>query len=109
MWRTILTLSLLITIGTKPVENIAPKPEPETHRKKADEEENVLIKNLGSKEIVKHKDEPKPEKVEAEKPKLEGIKVLGKINLEKEPKKQPEEIVVPAVVAPEEKKVALPD
>lgn len=98
-----------ITIGTKPVENIAPKPEPETHRKKADEEENVLIKNLGSKEIVKHKDEPKPEKVEAEKPKLEGIKVLGKINLEKEPKKQPEEIVVPAVVAPEEKKVALPE
>jgi translation initiation factor IF-2 len=98
-----------ITIGTKPVENVSPKPEPETHRKKADEEENVLIKNLGSKEIVKHKDEPKVEKVEAEKPKLEGIKVLGKINLEKEPKKQPEEIVVPAVVAPEEKKVALPE
>jgi translation initiation factor IF-2 len=98
-----------ITIGTKPVENIAQKSEPETHRKKADDEENVLIKNLGSKDIVKHKDEPKPEKVEAEKPKLEGIKVLGKINLEKEPKKQPEEIVVPAVVAPEEKKVALPE
>jgi translation initiation factor IF-2 len=97
-----------ITIGTKPVENIAPKPEPETHRKKADEEENVLIKNLGSKEIVKHKDEPKPEKVEAEKPKLEGIKVLGKINLEKEPKTKPQEIVVPKVEVEEEKPVIIP-
>jgi len=97
-----------ITIGTKPVENVSPKPEPETHRKKADEEENVLIKNLGSKEIVKHKDEPKPEKVEAEKPKLEGIKVLGKINLEKEPKTKPQEIVVPKVEVEEEKPVIIP-
>jgi translation initiation factor IF-2 len=98
-----------ITIGTKPVENIAQKSEPETHRKKADDEENVLIKNLGSKDIVKHKDEPKPEKVEAEKPKLEGIKVLGKINLEKEPKKKPQEIAVPKVEAEEEKTVAVPE
>jgi translation initiation factor IF-2 len=97
-----------ITIGTKPVENIAPKSEPETHRKKADDEENVLIKNLGSKDIVKHKDEPKPEKVEAEKPKLEGIKVLGKINLEKEPKTKPQEIVVPKVEVEEEKPVIIP-
>jgi translation initiation factor IF-2 len=76
-----------ITIGTKPVENVAPKIEPETHRKKVDEEDSVLIKNLGSKEIVKHKDEvkvDKVEKVEAERPKLEGIKVLGKIDLKKE-------------------------
>lgn len=98
-----------ITIGTKPVENIAQKSEPDTHRKKADDEENVLIKNLGSKDIVKHKDEPKPEKVEAEKPKLEGIKVLGKINLEKEPKKKPQEIAVPKVEAEEEKTVAVPE
>ncbi len=98
-----------ITIGTKPVENIAPKSEPETHRKKADEEENVLIKNLGSKDIVKHKDEPKPEKVEAEKPKLEGIKVLGKISLEKEPKKKLQDIVTPKVEAEEEKTVAIPE
>lgn len=97
-----------ITIGTKPVENIAQKSEPETHRKKADDEENVLIKNLGSKDIVKHKDEPKPEKVEAEKPKLEGIKVLGKINLEKEPKTKPQETVVPKVEVEEEKPVIIP-
>ncbi|MCX8491832.1 MAG: translation initiation factor IF-2 [Cyclobacteriaceae bacterium] len=98
-----------ITIGTKPVENIAPKAEPETHRKKADEEENVLIKNLGSKDIVKHKDEPKLEKVKADKPKLEGIKVLGKINLEKEPKKKPQEIAAPKVEVEEEKTVAIPE
>ncbi|MFN7261998.1 MAG: translation initiation factor IF-2, partial [Cyclobacteriaceae bacterium] len=98
-----------ITIGTKPVENIAQKSEPDTHRKKADDEENVLIKNLGSKDIIKQKDEPKPEKVEAEKPKLEGIKVLGKINLEKEPKKKPQEIVAPKVEAEEEKTVAVPE
>ncbi|MFM9839812.1 MAG: translation initiation factor IF-2 [Cyclobacteriaceae bacterium] len=77
-----------ITIGTKPVENVAPKVEPEVHRKKADDEQSMLIKNLGSKDIVKHKEEvkvEKVEKVEAEKPKLEGIKVLGKIDLKKEP------------------------
>jgi translation initiation factor IF-2 len=76
-----------ITIGTKPVENVAPKVEPEAHRKKADDEQSMLIKNLGSKDIVKHKEEvkvEKVEKVEAEKPKLEGIKVLGKIDLKKE-------------------------
>lgn len=77
-----------ITIGTKPVENVATKvAEPEVHRKKADDEESVLIKNLGSKDIVKHKEEvkvEKTEKVEAERPKLEGIKVLGKIDLKKE-------------------------
>ena len=68
-----------ITIGTKPVEMPVAKPEPEVHRKKADDEESVLIKNLGSKDIVKHKEEAKPEKVEVDKPRLEGIKVLGKI------------------------------
>jgi len=46
-----------------------------------------MIKNLGSKEI-KFKEEPKPEKVEREKPKLEGIKVLGKIDLVKEKRKR---------------------
>jgi len=93
-----------ITIGTKLVEAFALKVEPEVHRKKADEEESILIKNLGSKDIVKHKDEPKPEKVEVEKPKLEGIKVLGKINLEKEPKKKPVEEVIPPSKPSEEKK-----
>ena len=82
-----------LTIGIKPVETPSTKAEPEVvHRKKAEDEESVLIKNLGSKEIVKPKEEPKTEKVEVEKPKLEGIKVVGKIDLEKETpkKKEPE-------------------
>lgn len=80
-----------LTIGVKheapPVKN-----EPEIHRKKKDEEESVLIKNLGSKDIVKPKEEPKTEKVELEKPKLEGIKVLGKIELEKKKPKKEEKV-----------------
>ncbi|MFM8743290.1 MAG: translation initiation factor IF-2, partial [Cytophagales bacterium] len=83
-----------LTIGIKPVEVQVPKAEPEINRKKAEEEESVLIKNLGSKDIVKPKEESKPEKVELEKPKLEGIKVLGKIALENEApkKKEPEKV-----------------
>jgi translation initiation factor IF-2 len=79
-----------LTIGVKHVEVAPAKPEPEIHRKKTDEEESVLIKNLGSKEILKAKEEPKTEKVELDKPKLEGFKVLGKIELDKD-KKKPKE------------------
>jgi len=79
-----------LTIGVKHVEVAPSKPEPEVHRKKTDEEESVLIKNLGSKEIFKAKEEPKTEKVELDKPKLEGFKVLGKIELDKD-KKKPKE------------------
>ena len=85
-----------LTIGIKPAEVQVPKAEPEIHRKKTEDEESVLIKNLGSKDIVKPKEEPKLEKVEVEKPKLEGIKVVGKIALEKEaPKKKEVEKVAP--------------
>ncbi|PZR41624.1 MAG: translation initiation factor IF-2 [Azospira oryzae] len=86
-----------LTIGTKHTENVSiQQPEVvEPPRKKTEEEDRILIKNLGSKEIVKPKEtvvpakeEAKPEKVESEKPKLEGIKVLGKIDLD--PKKKEE-------------------
>ncbi|MBS1486141.1 MAG: translation initiation factor IF-2 [Bacteroidetes bacterium] len=82
----------ILTIGSsvKQAETVAPKAEPEVHRKKAEDEESMLIKNLGSKEIIKQKEELKPDKVEFEKPKLEGIKVLGKVDLGKK-KKEPEE------------------
>ncbi len=73
-----------LTIGTKHVENVTIEREKEAAKKRLDEEENIMIKNLGSKEL-KAKEEPKPDKVEREKPKLEGIKVLGKIELEKKP------------------------
>lgn len=76
-----------LTIGVKHTENIVIEAEKET-KKQVDEEESVMIKNLASK-----KEEPaatittttpeKPEKVERERPVLEGIKVLGKIDLEK--------------------------
>lgn len=75
-----------LTIGNKHNENVTIKSEAETHRKKTEEEDRILIKNLGSKEIFKQKEEAKPEKVEVEKPKLEGIKVVGKIELEPEKK-----------------------
>ncbi len=81
-----------LSIGAKHPETVTIGTEAEAHRKKIEEEERIMITNLGSKEI-KFKEETKPEKVEREKPKLEGIKVLGKIELEKEKKKteaQPE-------------------
>jgi translation initiation factor IF-2 len=76
-----------LTIGVKHVEATPVKTETEPPRKKSVEEESVLIKNLGSKDIVAPKEESKVEKVEVETPKLGGIKVVGKIELEKEKKK----------------------
>lgn len=86
-----------LTIGTKHVENVTIEREKEAAKKRIDEEESIMIKNLGSKDL-KAKEEAKPDKVEREKPKLEGIKVLGKIELEKKPaakKAEPEEVVEP--------------
>jgi translation initiation factor IF-2 len=73
-----------LTIGTKHVENLTADRDKEVAKKRVDEEESILIKNLGSKDL-KAKEEVKSEKVEREKPKLEGIKVVGKIELEKKP------------------------
>jgi translation initiation factor IF-2 len=93
-----------LTIGVKHEPTIPAKPEPEVHRKKTEEEDNVLIKNLGSKEILKAKEETKPDKIEIEKPKLEGFKVLGKVDLDKEKKVEKE--VVKEKEAVKEKEVA---
>jgi translation initiation factor IF-2 len=91
-----------LTIGTKHVDNPALEAEKEA-KKQAEEEAGLLIKNLGAKETKKEKElpkekekevveEPKPEKVERERPVLDGIKVVGKIDLDKkEPKKKKEE------------------
>ncbi len=104
-----------LTIGGKHGETPTVKTEPEVHRKKVDEEESMLIKNLGSKDIVKHKEEAKPDKVEIEKPKLEGFKVLGKLDLEKKKTKEPEpeiksEVKVTVEVKPSEpEKVVEPE
>jgi translation initiation factor IF-2 len=82
-----------LQIGVKHIENVVFEPEKEVHKKKTEEEESILIKNIGAKE-VKAKEEPKPQpisKVEVEKPKLEGLKVVDKIDLEPKPKAKKEE------------------
>lgn len=89
-----------LSIGVKHAENIAQEKEKEAAKKRTEEEEtSIMIKNLGSKDL-KAKEEPKPEKIEREKTKLDGIKVLGKIDLEKKTVKEEEkpEVVPPPVV-----------
>ncbi len=72
-----------LTIGTKHVENVVIEREKDAAKKRLDDEESIMIKNLGSKDLKAKEEVKQPEKVEREKPKLEGIKVLGKIELEK--------------------------
>ncbi len=81
-----------LTIGIKHTENITIETEKEAARKRKEEEEQILIKNLASKDL-KPKEEIKPQKVEREAPKLEGPKVLGKIELDKDKKKKDESTV----------------
>ncbi|MEJ1236953.1 translation initiation factor IF-2 [Chryseolinea sp. T2] len=90
-----------LSIGVKHIDATQVEKEKESPVKKRVEEEesSIMIKNLGSKDL-KAKEEPKPQKVEVEKAKLEGIKVLGKIELEKKPVVKEEEKVV-EVKAPE--------
>lgn len=83
-----------LTIGTKHAENITLEREKEAAKKRQEEEENIMIKNLGSKDL-KVKEEVKPEKIEREKPKLGGIRVLGKIDLDKKPTEKKEAEAVP--------------
>ena len=62
-----------LSIGVKHADAGQVEREKEVTKKRAEEEEsNIMIKNLGSKEL-KAKEEPKPEKVEREKAKLEVI------------------------------------
>lgn len=75
-----------LTIGSKHGDNVVIETEPELPKKRVEEEESIMIKNLGSKDLVA-KEEPKPAKVERGQ-KLEGIKVLGKIDLEPKEEKE---------------------
>jgi translation initiation factor IF-2 len=72
-----------LTIGVKHAENITIETEKET-KKQSEEEESILIKNLSHEAVAKEETKTeKPDKVERERPVLEGIKVVGKIDLEK--------------------------
>lgn len=101
-----------MTIGGKHSETVSIKVVPEPHRKKEVDEQDILIKNLGSKEL-KHKEEPVvPEKITSEKPKLEGLKVVGNISEEKKKEVEAEiPVVEPIVETPivEEKEVKAPE
>jgi translation initiation factor IF-2 len=92
-----------LSIGTKHNENVTIESEKEAAKKKIDDEENIMIKNLGSKDLKAKEEVKQPEKVEREKPKLEGIKVVGKIELEKKPVVKEEPKVVEVEKAPEPK------
>jgi translation initiation factor IF-2 len=94
-----------LSIGVKHGDNVIDQ-EKEA-KKRVEDEERIMIKNLGSKDL-KAKEEVKAEKVERDKPKLEGIKVLGKIDLEKKPVAKTEEeasVVAPPVEEKKEKKI----
>jgi translation initiation factor IF-2 len=81
-----------LSIGVKHVDTHLETDKEALKKRVEDEESSIMIKNLGSKDL-KVKEESKLEKVEREKPKLEGIKVVGKIELEKKPvtkEEQPE-------------------
>jgi translation initiation factor IF-2 len=95
-----------LTIGTKHVENVVIEREKDAAKKRLDDEESIMIKNLGSKDLKAKEETKQPEKVEREKPKLEGIKVIGKIELEKKAAAvTPEEEAVEAVVETPKSKV----
>ena len=76
-----------VSIGTAKRENIEIDPS-EAAPKKREDQETVLIKNMGVEdEVVEAK---KEEEVEQVKVNLEGPKVLGKVDLKEEPKKKAE-------------------
>ncbi|MDH5366862.1 MAG: translation initiation factor IF-2 [Cyclobacteriaceae bacterium] len=80
-----------LTIGGSHTENLVIEPN-KHHEKKHEEEQDILIKGAGIEETVveeKLKENKEPDTVKTEAPKLQGIKVLGKIDVEgKKPKKE---------------------
>ncbi|MDZ4714988.1 MAG: translation initiation factor IF-2 [Cytophagales bacterium] len=78
-----------LTIGTKHTETLTIQSDPDAHRKKPEDDENILIKNLGSEEIIAKEEPKQPEKITRESAKLEGIKVVGKIDLDTKKKEEP--------------------
>ncbi len=93
-----------LSIGTKHADIAIDEDHLKPVKKTTDEE--VLIKNLSAEKVAPQaKEETKPEKVEAEKTKLQGIKVLGKIDLDKKKEEESEEKADDKVEALEEEGV----
>jgi translation initiation factor IF-2 len=99
--------ALGLTIGKKHSDNFIIDSEIKEEENQNDEEEEILIKSITATkklEEVEEKEEEDEEEKELwdDKPKLKGIKVIGKIDLEEEKKKpEPEEEI--------EKKAEIPD
>ncbi|MEQ9425179.1 MAG: translation initiation factor IF-2 [Cyclobacteriaceae bacterium] len=92
-----------LTIGTHHEDNMVIDAKRGAEPRKKGDEEEIFIKNLSS-DVVTHPEEEKEkeetapksaekevEKADIEKPKLGGIKVLGKVDLDKKPEKKEEE------------------
>ncbi|MEQ8584105.1 MAG: translation initiation factor IF-2 [Marinoscillum sp.] len=98
-----------LTIGNKHVDNMVIKDSQDTDKSEGDDEEEILIKDNNAKEAPKEKEKEKPAEPEADdtdkvilRQKLEGPKVIGKIDLE--PKKKAKEEAVPEPPKEVEKK-----
>jgi len=77
--------ALGMTIGQKYSDNLVIYSGSESHQKKRADEEEIFIKNIsieGTSEETLTPPQEKPEEAEFETPKLQGIKVVGKIDLE---------------------------
>jgi len=77
--------ALGMTIGQKFSDNLVIYSDTEGHHKKRADEEEIFIKNIsieGTSEETLTPPQVKPEEAEFETPKLQGIKVVGKIDLE---------------------------
>ena len=90
-----------LTIGTKIEEEVASEAPVDIPTPRKEEEESVLIKNLSvdKKETTPVETKPATERVQQEKPKLKGLSVVGKIDLDK---KKPEPEPEPVVEEPQE-------
>ncbi|HNP18881.1 MAG TPA: translation initiation factor IF-2 [Fulvivirga sp.] len=89
-----------LSIGNKHSDHV--DQEAEAKLAKKSEEEEVLIKNLSADNVTEVQEETKPEKVEDDKPKLKGITVLGKIDLDKKKTVKPSEPKIEEPVKPKE-------
>jgi len=96
-----------LTIGTKYPESLtvkSSKEDQESQQNNIDGSEEIMIKNAASLDIKPKEEQPHFEKVPTEKVKIEGVKIVGKIDLEKKIKVVPipEEKPVEEPIIPEE-------